>query len=145
MKLVRPFIRPGQKYNPYEVVFHAPLQLTKPDIISYLEAVYPKLHPTYINTINVRSKVSDRMRRGQSKKELKSQRMRKAYKKVILGLRKGQEWWWPDEPTQKFLDDEFMVGPMRQREKESRDGAGMFFLAFFFSSYYYFLLRPFIH
>lgn len=90
---------PKEKNNPFVATFRVPVQLTKPDIVSYLAQVYG-LRVTSINTV---------IEMGEIVKappgSYKAIRRKKSTKKAIVGME--EPFWFPEMRPAKFLNDNY--------------------------------------
>ena len=113
-RLVRNFTPPGQPYNPYEATFRIPQSINKPDIRSYLSAVYG-IKTTYIRTDNYLSPLG----RDGSTKSFKT------YKRAVVGL--VDPFYYPLAPEdmpkeereerEKWIEEKFQVKATEERRK----------------------------
>jgi large subunit ribosomal protein L23 len=113
-RLVRNHTPPGQPYNPYEATFRIPQSVNKPDIRSYLSAVYG-VKTTYIRTDNYISPVG----RDGSTKSFRT------YKRAVVGL--VDPFYYPlaledmpkeeKEQREKWIEDTFHVKETEERRK----------------------------
>lgn len=90
---------PKEAKNPFIATFRVPVQLTKPDIVSYLWQIYG-LKVTSISTITEMGEMV-RMRPG----KYKSERRLKNTKKAIVGME--EPFWFPEKRPVKWLQDNF--------------------------------------
>ena len=90
---------PAEKHNPYIATFRVPVQLTKPDIVSYLAQVYG-LKVTSISTV---VEMGDRMNPQVGRWKAKGRA--KSTKKAIVGME--QPFWYPDRRSDEWLDRYF--------------------------------------
>lgn len=88
---------PKEANNPFIATFRVPVQLTKPDIVSYLWQVYG-LKVTSISTI---IEMGEKLVRP----DLHIHRRRKSTKKAIVGLE--QPFWFPETRSAAWLEDHF--------------------------------------
>ncbi|KAI0689493.1 mitochondrial ribosomal protein L23 [Cytidiella melzeri] len=113
-RLMRNHTPAGQPYNPYEATFRIPQSVNKPDIRSYLTAVYG-IKTTYIRTDNYISPVS---RTGSTKPH-------KTYKRAVVGL--VDPFYYPlaledmpkeeREEREKWIEDKFQIQDVINRRK----------------------------
>ncbi|KAI0825609.1 mitochondrial ribosomal protein L23 [Irpex lacteus] len=113
-RLVRNHTPPGQPYNPYEATFRIPQSINKPDIRSYLSAVYG-IKTTYIRTDNYLSPLG----RDGSTKSFKT------YKRAVVGL--VDPFYYPlaledmtkedREEREKWIETNFQVEATEERRK----------------------------
>ena len=98
---------PNEAHNPYIATFRVPVQLTKPDIVSYLAQVYG-LRATSINTV---VEMGDIIRRQPG--TYKAKHRQKQTKKALVGLE--EPFWFPEPRSKKWLDENFekCVPPFR--------------------------------
>jgi len=89
---------PKEAKNPYIATFRVPVQLTKPDIVSYLWQVYG-LKVTSISTITEMGE--KKLTPGAYVHE----RRKKNTKKAILGME--QPFWFPEKRSEEWLNDHF--------------------------------------
>lgn len=92
---------PREKHNPFVATFRVPVQLTKPDIVSYLLQVYG-LRGTSINTV---VEMGEMVKRTPG--TYKSSYRKKATKKAIVGLE--EPFWFPEPRSKQWLEDHFQV------------------------------------
>jgi ribosomal protein L23 len=90
---------PSEAHNPYIATFRVPVQLTKPDIVSYLAQVYG-LKVTSINTV---VEMGDIIRRQPG--TYKAKHRQKQTKKALVGLE--EPFWFPEPRSKKWLDENF--------------------------------------
>lgn len=90
---------PKEAKNPFIATFRVPVQLTKPDIVSYLWQIYG-LKVTSISTITEMGEMV-RMRPG----KYKSERRKKNTKKAIVGME--EPFWFPEKRPEAWLRDNF--------------------------------------
>lgn len=90
---------PKEAKNPFIATFRVPVQLTKPDIVSYLWQIYG-LKVTSISTITEMGEMV-RMRPG----KYKSERRLKNTKKAIVGME--EPFWFPEKRPDTWLRDNF--------------------------------------
>lgn len=90
---------PKEQHNPYIATFRVPVQLTKPDIVSYLWQVYG-LKVTSISTI---TEMGDKVRMRPGR--YVSERRMKNTKKAIVGME--EPFWFPEKRPETWLRDNF--------------------------------------
>lgn len=90
---------PKEAKNPFIATFRVPVQLTKPDIVSYLWQIYG-LKVTSISTITEMGEMV-RMRPG----KYKAERRKKNTKKAIVGME--EPFWFPEKRPEAWLRDNF--------------------------------------
>lgn len=90
---------PREQHNPFIATFRVPVQLTKPDIVSYLWQVYG-LKVTSISTI---TEMGDKVRMRPGR--YVSERRLKNTKKAIVGME--EPFWFPEKRPETWLRDNF--------------------------------------
>lgn len=90
---------PREQNNPFIATFRVPVQLTKPDIVSYLWQVYG-LKVTSISTI---TEMGDKVRMRPGR--YVSERRMKNTKKAIVGME--EPFWFPEKRPESWLRDNF--------------------------------------
>lgn len=90
---------PREQHNPFIATFRVPVQLTKPDIVSYLWQVYG-LKVTSISTI---TEMGDKVRMRPGR--YVSERRMKNTKKAIVGME--EPFWFPEKRPEPWLRDHF--------------------------------------
>lgn len=92
---------PREAKNPFIATFRVPVQLTKPDIVSYLWQVYG-LKVTSISTITEMGEIV-----RQQPGSYKAKYRKKNTKKAIVGLE--EPFWFPEPRPKDYLDEYFGV------------------------------------
>jgi ribosomal protein L23 len=91
---------PPHTDDPFTATFRVSLQLTKPDIRSYLAQIYG-LEITSLRTANYIGE--DKYYPGKGWKRTRE----RTYKKVLVGL--VEPFWYPEERSKEWLEREFMT------------------------------------
>ena len=86
--------------DPYTAIFHAPLQLTKPDLATFLQQVYG-LEMTGIRTAVYRGEI----KRVSENPSRRTRERKRSYKKVWVQLK--EPFWYPARPSPQILKDYF--------------------------------------
>lgn len=129
-RLVRNYTPEGQPYNPYEASFRVPLNITKTDIRSYLDAVYG-LKVTYIRTTvhQTGSLWKHHSRKSDSYMASRQKGKQSNHKRVVAGL--VEPFYYPlrtedmpledREEREVWLEENYGFAELASRSDQERD------------------------
>lgn len=107
-----------EQYNPYIATFRIPKALTKPDIKSYLKAVY-NLDTTFVRT-DVRNAPNRRIQQGDRRGQWTQKDSSKSYKRAVVGL--TRPFHYPgDKHNVEPAEKERLAREKRDREEAERE------------------------